>query len=232
MQLARTVLGDLVADARLLDAPLGCMIHPRVPGTPLQDLLVAGAVPTGELDRLAREIGAVARAIGTLDVPAEVATDDGLPAWFVELPDIVATIAHLLSARQRAAVDRFLGTPPPPDPDPADLRLAHNDLGAEHILVDPAGWTITGIIDWSDAARADVAAELGRLVRDLGAAHADSVIDGMGVSGPDRGALVARGWCYARCLVLEDLAYAARHRPDLVAFERASLAALFADVSP
>jgi hypothetical protein len=230
MQLARTVLGDLVADARVLDPALGCMVHARVPGTALQDLLVTGAVPAAELDRLAREIGGIVAAIGTLEPPPDVTTDDGLPTWFAALPDVVATVAHLLSPDARDAVDRFLATPPPPEPPPSDLRFTHNDLGAEHVLVEPATWTITGVIDWSDAARADAAAELGRLLRDLGIDRADAVLDGMGETGFDRDELLARGRCYARCLVLEDLAHAVRHRPDLVAFERASLAAVFADI--
>ena len=50
----------------------------------------------------------------------------------------------------------------------------------------------------------------------------------MAAPAADRPALTPRAWCYARCLVVEDLAYAVRRRPDLVAFERASLAVLFA----
>jgi aminoglycoside phosphotransferase (APT) family kinase protein len=230
MQAARTVLGDLVADAIVLDASVGCLAHVRVPGVPLQGLLAAGRVPVSSLDRLGQEIGGIIATIGGLPAPGGVTAEDGLAAWFAELPAFVATVDRLLSPGERAAVARFLVTPPPVDPDPGDLRLAHNDLGAEHVLVDPDTLAITGIIDWSDAARADQAAEVGRLVRDLGGDHADAVLDGMGASGADRAGLDARGWCYARCLVLEDLAYAVRHRPDLVVFERASLAALFAGV--
>src|SRR6188472_3446070 len=32
MQLARLVLGELVGDAVVLDAPRGCLAHPRLPG--------------------------------------------------------------------------------------------------------------------------------------------------------------------------------------------------------
>jgi aminoglycoside phosphotransferase (APT) family kinase protein len=153
--------------------------------------------------------------------------EGGFGAWFAELPAVVASIDHLLDPPVRAAVERFLAAPPPADVDPGERRLAHNDLGAEHVLVDPATATITGIIDWTDVARADLAAELGRLIRDLGAERIDPVLDGMEVVPDRRAAFVERGWCYARCLVLEDLAYAVEQRPDLVAFERANVARLF-----
>ena len=104
--------------------------------------------------------------------------------------------------------------------------LQHNDLGAEHVIVDDGA--ISGIIDWSDAAITDPASELGRLLRDLGEAALPHVLDGYGAAGAERAALTARAWCYARCLIVEDLAYAVEHRPDLVAFELANLDRLFA----
>src|SRR5688500_6339965 len=51
MQAVRAVLGDLVADAVVVDEDTGCLAHPRVPGIPLQELLAAGRVPPSELDR-------------------------------------------------------------------------------------------------------------------------------------------------------------------------------------
>jgi aminoglycoside phosphotransferase (APT) family kinase protein len=234
MQAARRRLGDLVADAVVLDATLGCMAYPRLAGVPLQQLLAAGAVPEGELRRLAGEIGGLVAAIGAIGpggVDAAVPVDDDtFGSWFAELPAFVAEIGDLLSPGERAAVDRFVATEPPADVTAAERVLAHNDLGAEHVLVDPATLAITGVIDWSDAAVADPAAEVGRLLRDIGAAQVDAVLDGIGARGAARAGLVVRGWCYARCLVLEDLAYAVRNRPDFVAFEHASLARLFAGV--
>ena len=41
----------------------------------------------------------------------------------------------------------------------AAATLAHNDLAAEHVLLDPATHTITGIVDWSDLAVSDPAAD-------------------------------------------------------------------------
>jgi aminoglycoside phosphotransferase (APT) family kinase protein len=234
MQAARRRLGAIVADAVVLDATLGCMAYPRLGGVPLQELLAAGAVPDSEVRRLAVEIGALVAAIGAIGaggVDAAVPVDDDtFASWFAELPAFRGEVSHVLSAGERAAVDRFLAADVPTDATDAERVLAHNDLGAEHVVVDPATLAITGIIDWSDAAVADPAAEVGRLLRDLGAAHLEAVLDGIGAAGAVRAGLVERGWCYARCLVLEDLAYAVRSRPDLVAYEHASLGRLFAGV--
>jgi aminoglycoside phosphotransferase (APT) family kinase protein len=41
--------------------------------------------------------------------------------------------------------------------------FSHNDLGIEHVLIDPGTWTVTGIIDWSDAAIVDPAIDFGLL---------------------------------------------------------------------
>ena len=231
MQLARTALGDLVADAVVVDASLGAIAHPRVPGEALQGFVASGSVPADELARLAGEIGGFVGTIGGLapervGVPVPV-DGDGFAAWFAELGTWLDEIVDLLTADEVRAVERFVAMPPPPDAAPGELVLAHNDLGAEHVLVDPGTWQVTGIIDWSDAAVADPAAEAGRLLRDLGPAQLDAVLDGMGVAGGRRAGVTARAWTYARCLVLEDLAYARRHRVHMVPAELASLRTLF-----
>ena len=232
MQLARTVLGDLVADAVVLDASLGAIAHPRVPGVALQELVAAGAVPPAVLAGLAGEIGGFVGALGALD-PRRVGTPvpvdgDGFAPWYDELGTWRDEVADLLGPSELAAVSRFMARPAPPDPSPHDLVLAHGDLGAEHVLVDPATWRVTGIIDWSDAAVADPAAEAGRLLRDLGPDRLATVLDGMGVTDALRPGVTERAWAYARCLALEDLAYARRRRPHLVPAELAGLRRLFA----
>ncbi|SEF59468.1 Predicted kinase, aminoglycoside phosphotransferase (APT) family [Nonomuraea solani] len=103
---------------------------------------------------------------------------------------------------QRPLVERFLRAKPPDEP--RSLRFCHNDLGAEHVLVDGEA-TITGIIDWTDAAITDPAHDFALIYRDLGpevfeltAAHY-----GPGLDEDDRG----RVRFYARCALIEDLAY-------------------------
>lgn len=231
MQLVRRRLGGWAADAVVLDAELGCIAHRRVPGVPLQDLLAAGTVGSDVVASVAGRVGALMGEIGHLD-PVEAdglveVDDDGLDVWRADVPSFVEAIGDVLTPARRSAVDELLAAPLPAPPTAAELVLVHNDLGAEHVLVDPPTGSITGIIDWSDAVVADPAADVGRLLRDLGEVHLPAVLDGLGTAGPRRDALTTRAWWYARLLVLEDLAYAVEHRPDLVPFELASLDRLY-----
>ncbi len=54
--------------------------------------------------------------------------------------------------------------------------LIHHDLAAEHVLVDPATRTITGVIDWSDMAIGDPAVDFSGLFHWGGAAFVDEVL--------------------------------------------------------
>ena len=232
MGLVRRRLGGWAADAVVLDADLGCIAHRRVPGVPLQELLAAGTVEPDVVAAIAGRLGALVREIGRLD-PAEAGgarrgrrrrprrlagrgagvrrgdrrpADAGPPGGGRRAPGRARCRAPVGRRRAGAGAQRPRGR--------ARARR-------------PGSGSITGIIDWSDAAVADPAAEVGRLLRDLGEAHLPAVLDGLGVVGAEREALTARAWWYARLLVLEDLAYAVEHRPDLVAFELASLDRLY-----
>jgi aminoglycoside phosphotransferase (APT) family kinase protein len=105
----------------------------------------------------------------------------------------------------RPAVEAFLGAPPPADG--YALVFSHNDLGIEHVLVDPVGWTVTGVIDWSDAAMVDPAYDFGLLYRDLGPDAVRLALRGYRADVKEMEAISARAAFYARCSVLEDLAY-------------------------
>jgi aminoglycoside phosphotransferase (APT) family kinase protein len=106
-----------------------------------------------------------------------------------------------LTAEQRRSVQSFLDAPLP---EPADrLVFSHNDLGIEHVLVAPGTGTVTGIIDWSDAAVCDPARDLGLILRDLGPAALAAAL----ARCADGDALRERAWFYARCSLLEDLQY-------------------------
>ncbi len=95
----------------------------------------------------------------------------------------------------------------PPPSDRHGLVFSHNDLGIEHVLVDPVTWAVTGIIDWSDAAVTDPAYDFGLLYRDLGPAALDLALREYGTGVHDADAIKARVGFYARCSVLEDMAY-------------------------
>ena len=103
-----------------------------------------------------------------------------------------------------ATLGGFLAAPPPAGG--YTLVFSHNDLGVEHVLVDPA-WTVTGVIDWTDAALVDPAYDFGLLYRDLGPDAVDAAVRTYRTSVDNIGALRERAAFYARCSVLEDLAY-------------------------
>lgn len=68
-----------------------------------------------------------------------------------------------LAATVRREYDRFLSAPMGFTP-----ALVHRDLGTEHILVDPATGTPTGMIDFEDAAIGDPAIDFVGLLATLG----------------------------------------------------------------
>ncbi|MBT2234122.1 phosphotransferase [Nonomuraea sp. NEAU-A123] len=104
---------------------------------------------------------------------------------------------------QRPLVEEFLRRRPPDEP--RSLRFCHNDLGGEHLLVDVATSSLTGVIDWTDAAVTDPAHDFALIYRDLGPAVFEQTVShyDLDFDETDR----ARALFYARCALIEDLAY-------------------------
>jgi aminoglycoside phosphotransferase (APT) family kinase protein len=226
----------LVREARLLTAvarvsPLpvpvprftaperGCLAYVRLPGVPLLDL------PRGRRAEHAAAIGAtlgeLLAALHTVPpdwMTALVGTDHHpLGEWLDEAAELFETVAEQVPPARRPAIEAFLGASPPDEQ--YTPVFSHNDLGIEHVLVDPTAWTVTGIIDWSDAAIVDPAYDVGLLYRDLGPDALRSALRRM-----EADALHDRAVFYARCSVFEDMAYAAQTGRD--AYLDKSLAAL------
>jgi aminoglycoside phosphotransferase (APT) family kinase protein len=110
------------------------------------------------------------------------------------------TAASPIPANYRRRVEAFLAAPPPDEPQ-LDA-FCHNDLGAEHIVVDVEANAITGVIDWTDAAITDPMYDLALIYRDLGPEVFEATL--LHYEGDcDRDRVLF----YARCSVLEDIAY-------------------------
>lgn len=124
--------------------------------------------------------------------------------WLDEARAAYPDIAARLPADRRNAVEQFLAAEPPDLPD-GERVLAHNDLGIEHMLVDPTTWSVTGVIDRSDAALTDPARDFALVYRDLGPAGLEAATATYR-PGADH-ALVDRAVFHARCGALEDLSY-------------------------
>ena len=135
--------------------------------------------------------------------------DTGLDVFLAEAMEHVPFVAGHLPPEGRRVLETFVSTPPPAAP--SMVTFCHNDLGAEHLLAISDGTVLTGVIDWSDAALADPARDLGLIFRDLGPDVAAAVLSLSDLTHSD--AMWIRAAFYARCALVEDLAYGLR-APD------------------
>ncbi|MDQ3405691.1 MAG: phosphotransferase [Actinomycetota bacterium] len=179
----------------------GCMAYRKVPGVPLLDLPIEARAPHAaavgaELGRMLAEL----HAIPVERMACLVGQDaDPLTRWHSDAVEEYATVGGLVPERHRAAVERYLAAPVPDER--FDLVFSHNDLGIEHVLVDPVSWAVTGVIDWSDAAIVDPAYDFGLILRDLGPVALDAALGTV----DDR--FRERAVFYARASVFNDLTY-------------------------
>jgi aminoglycoside phosphotransferase (APT) family kinase protein len=188
-------------------AEQGWLAYFKLPGVPLIDLPRPQRAAHGTA--IAAGLGELLAALHAVPVDrvAElVGSDDHPPVeWRDEAAQTYATVGGHVPAAHRRPITAFLAAPPPDAP-PA-RAFSHNDLGIEHVLVDPEAWTVTGVIDWSDAAITDPARDFGLIFRDLGPAAARAALDRCRSGPGDVAALRERAVFYARCSVFEDLVY-------------------------
>ncbi|MGW4069685.1 phosphotransferase [Nocardia grenadensis] len=185
----------------------GCLAYFALPGRPLIEL--SAARRSAHMRPIAAALGRFLAALHTapVDRMAELVDTDDEPKewWLAEATEIYETVAHAVPREHRPAVEVFLGTTPPRDR--YDPVFSHNDLGMEHVLVEPVEGTVTGVIDWSDAAIVDPAYDFGLVYRDLGPAALDTALGNYRNAAHDVRAIRARAAFYARCSLLEDMAY-------------------------
>jgi aminoglycoside phosphotransferase (APT) family kinase protein len=202
----------------------GVLAYRKLPGLPLLEL---------PRPRWSAHGGSVAATLGELltalhaapveDLTALVDLDDQpLADWRREAAQTCATVAGEVPAAHRRSVAAFLEAPPPAD-DWTPV-FSHNDLGIEHVLVDPGTWAVSGVIDWSDAAIVDPAVDFGLVYRDLGPAAVRAAMGRYRTEVNDLDTLAERAVFYARCSIFEDLAYGIRTGRD--AYVDKSLAAM------
>lgn len=201
-----------------------CLGYRKLPGIPLLDLPpetraayatpVAAAVGT-LLDRLHTTPASRWAAVAEVD-------DRPLVEWQREAAGYAAGLTAAIPAAHDRAITDFLATEPPSDR--YSPVFSHNDLGIEHVLVDPTDGAVTGVIDWSDAALIDPAADFGLIYRDLGPDALDRALRGYSAAGNELAALRERARFHGRCRVFEDLAYGVEAGQDR--YVATSLAAL------
>jgi aminoglycoside phosphotransferase (APT) family kinase protein len=186
------------------DAEAGFLAYRKLPGLPLMDH------PVAKPARLAPALGEFLTGLhrAPLEEIEHLVERDTYPlsAWLEDAERDYQKIAERMPTAARRPVEDFLGRPPPAETSAA--AFCHNDLGAEHVLVDVGTSAITGIIDWTDAAISDPARDLALVYRDLGPEAFGLTLDHYGdpFSGADR----ERAAFYARCKLLEDIDYGLR----------------------
>lgn len=196
-----------VPEPLFTDAERGALAYRKLPGVPLLDLpphlRSAHAVPVAAV---LGELLAALHAVPVGRLAGLVETDVRAPAeWRNEAAEHHATVAARVPAAYRGPVDAFLDAPPP-----QGVRtpvFSHNDLGIEHVLVDPLTRRVTGVIDWTDAALVDPARDFGLLHRDLGPAATRAALDRYRPGADTLAALTGRAVFYACCGVFEDLVH-------------------------
>jgi aminoglycoside phosphotransferase (APT) family kinase protein len=188
---------------RFADEDAGVLGYRRLPGRPL----FGRSPPAGSAQRLGRFLRDL-HGIDPATVVNLIDTEEADPAaWLDELEGPRELVRILRASCPRLSARRVVG---------------HADLGAEHVL--ELGGTLTGIIDWSDAAVTDPALDFARLYRDFGPAFLDELLQ---VYGPLPGAM-PRIEFFARFAALEDLVYGrAMGRRDYVRNAQRSFGWLF-----
>ncbi len=110
----------------------------------------------------------------------------------------------------RGYITGAIATARPPTP-----VLVHNDVSAEHILLDEAARTITGMIDWGDVAVGDPAVDLAGVFHWGGQAFVDAVLPAY--QSPADANLLSRARFLAACRGVEDVRFGLDHdRPDFI----------------
>jgi aminoglycoside phosphotransferase (APT) family kinase protein len=211
-----------VPEPLFTDPERGCWAYAKLPGVPLLDLPLSQRL--ARAPEVATALGGFLAALHAAPVGqmARLVEPDEVPMaeWRDEAALHYTAVIGAIPANRRAAVEAFLGAAPPASP--GALVFSHNDLGIEHVLVAPATGTITGVIDWSDAALADPAYDVGLLYRDLGPAALSAALTAYRAG--DTAVLRERAAFYARCSLFEDLAYG--RQTGRSAYSDKSLAAL------
>lgn len=181
----------------LHEPALGLMAYRRLRGTPL--LLRSARHPSTVVPALVAVLSALRRIPSASCLPVDHYPNE---QWHSDAVRAFACVRSHLSVEQERRVGAFLDEAPPST---RAMHVAqHNDLGAEHILVDNRG-EVTGIIDWTDAARTDPARDIGSVYRDLGPAAALRLGEALdGSVGADE---MRRIRFHARCRWLEDVVF-------------------------
>ena len=144
----------------------------------------ADELPEEKTDRraLAAQLGATfselhdfdPRSLTAIGIPHE---QEGPRGWLSSVVEDAAVIRRALPADLRRCCAPYLtGEIDSPPAYAGPPRLIHNDIGIEHLIVDPGSGRLVGIIDWEDASIGDPAFDFVGLRYWLGADFVESML--------------------------------------------------------
>src|SRR5258708_36717815 len=190
----------------------GFIGYQKLPGVPL--IKVMDQVDVRQWPRFATQLADFLSVMNGAEVsPIKNSLEgdaESLDTWRTESQEFFAQVRHVIPQSYHESIQAFLSTSAPEGS--FTPVFAHNDLGIEHMLVDPAARQITGIIDWGDAALADPAYDFGKVFRDLGVEVFQAVLHAYKMKSDP--SLAKRAAFYARCGVLEDVVYGLERQSD------------------
>jgi aminoglycoside phosphotransferase (APT) family kinase protein len=172
------------------DLDEGALLLTHVPGVPVGEVELRDPRGFGtEIGRMLADLHAAPA--GDLG-PEWVAVDP--EGWLRHTADELDRVGDRIPVADRAAFAAFLARPAPAAP--GRKVLCHNDLGEDHLLVDPRTQRLTGIIDVSDAVVGDPARDFALLLLDLGE---ETLAGALAAYGQEDPGLAARaGWFAVR----------------------------------
>lgn len=138
--------------------PYPFLLVTRVPGRPAPQVAPAKVGVPGLADDLARAL----RALHATVPPLGVVSERGPVADFAAAVAAAAPrlAAELPAAVRRAAAPWLDGRAELPPPREGAPVLVHDDLGPEHLMLDPHSGRLLGIVDFGDAGAGDPAGDM------------------------------------------------------------------------
>ena len=171
----------------------------KLPGVP------GDVVDVVDRDAVARQLGLFLTELHAY--PVDKARDAGVPeetnlvaGWRVRSLERLDRIAQ--SAVDLPELRSYLEDESP-SPFEGLPRLVHNDLWAEHVLIDARTGSVSGIIDWGDAVVSDPAVDFACLFAWYGERWLGRVLDSYS-GGPDS-QLIVRARYLAACLAIHSI---------------------------
>jgi aminoglycoside phosphotransferase (APT) family kinase protein len=129
--------------------------------------------------------------------------------------DALKSVGSLATPSQVERVRRYLEQLTPLAPPPWPLSLVHQDLSADHVLLNAAGTRLTGVIDWGDVAIADPTIDFVGWYAWGGEGFVRAILDHY--SGPVDARVIERIRPWAMFKVVQDIRFGLEQdQPDVV----------------